>query len=71
MATYKRKWSYLEPTYCKNFPTVFANLKEKNLCNWCNYHELGGFSIGWADKLRKAVAKKEPAAFEALTRRVF
>ena len=33
--------------------------------------ELGGFSIGWADKLRKAVAKKEPAAFEALTEEFF
>jgi len=29
--------------------------------------ELGGFSLTWADKLRKSIAKKNPAAFDALT----
>lgn len=33
--------------------------------------ELGGFSVRWADKLRKAVARKEPAAYEALTEEFF
>lgn len=29
--------------------------------------ELGGFSLTWADKLRKSIAKKNPAEYEALT----
>lgn len=29
--------------------------------------ELGGFSLTWADKLRKSIAKKNPAEYDALT----
>ena len=29
--------------------------------------ELGGFSLSWADRLRKSIAKKNPAEYEALT----
>ena len=29
--------------------------------------ECGGFSLGWADALRKAIAKKNPAAYDQLT----
>lgn len=29
--------------------------------------ELGGFSLSWADKLRKSIAKKNPKEFDALT----
>jgi len=30
--------------------------------------ELGGFNLTWADKLRKSIAKKNPAAYEELTK---
>lgn len=33
--------------------------------------ELGGFSLTWADKLRKSIAKKNPAAYDALTQEYF
>ena len=33
--------------------------------------ELGGFSLTWADKLRKSIAKKNPAAYEELTKEYF
>lgn len=33
--------------------------------------ELGGFSLSWADRLRKSIAKKNPAEFEALTEEYF
>ena len=33
--------------------------------------ELGGFSLTWADKLRKAIAKKNPAAFDELTKEFY
>lgn len=33
--------------------------------------ELGGFSLLWADKLRKSIAKKDPAGYEALTKEFF
>lgn len=33
--------------------------------------ELGGFDLTWADKLRKAIAKKNPAAYDELTQEFF
>lgn len=33
--------------------------------------ECGGFNLNWADKLRKSIAKKNPAAFEALEKEYF
>ena len=33
--------------------------------------ELGGFSLTWADKLRKSIAKKNPKDYEALTQDYF
>ena len=33
--------------------------------------ELGGFDLTWADKLRKSIAKKNPAEYEALTEEYF
>ena len=33
--------------------------------------ELGGFSLTWADKLRKSIAKKNPAEYEKLTNEFF
>lgn len=33
--------------------------------------ELGGFSLSWADKLRKSIAKKNPKEFEALTKEFY
>ena len=33
--------------------------------------ELGGFDLTWADSLRKSIAKKNPAAYEALTKEYF
>ena len=33
--------------------------------------ELGGFDLTWADKLRKSIAKKNPAEYEALTEDYF
>ena len=33
--------------------------------------ELGGFNLTWADKLRKSIAKKNPAEYEALTEEYF
>ena len=33
--------------------------------------ELGGFDLTWADKLRKSIAKKNPAEYEKLTREFF
>ena len=33
--------------------------------------ELGGFSLTWADSLRKSIAKKNPAAYEELTKEFF
>ena len=33
--------------------------------------ECGGFSLGWADRLRKSIAKKNPAEYEQLTKEYF
>lgn len=33
--------------------------------------ELGGFSLTWADKLRKSIAKKNPKEYEALTKEFY
>lgn len=33
--------------------------------------ELGGFSLTWADKLRKSIAKKNPKDYDALTKQFF
>lgn len=33
--------------------------------------ESGGFNLGWADRLRKAIAKKNPAEYEKLTQEFF
>ena len=33
--------------------------------------ECGGFNLGWADRLRKAIAKKNPAEYEKLTQEFF
>lgn len=33
--------------------------------------KLGGFSLSWADGLRKAIAKKNPAAYETLTKEFY
>ena len=33
--------------------------------------ELGGFSLTWADRLRKSIAKKNPAEYEKLTNEFF
>ena len=33
--------------------------------------ECGGFNLGWADRLRKAIAKKNPAEYEKLTQEYF
>ena len=33
--------------------------------------ECGGFDLTWADKLRKAIAKKNPAAYEELQKEYF
>ena len=33
--------------------------------------ELGGFDLTWADKLRKSIAKKNPAEYEKLTKEFF
>jgi len=33
--------------------------------------ELGGFSLTWADKLRKSIAKKNPKEYEALTQEFY
>ena len=32
---------------------------------------IGGFSLSWADKLRKAIAKKQPVEFNKLTDEFF
>ena len=33
--------------------------------------ELGGFSLSWADKLRKSIAKKNPKEYDALTKEFY
>lgn len=33
--------------------------------------ELGGFSLLWADRLRKAISKKKPAEYEQLEKEFF
>lgn len=33
--------------------------------------ECGGFDLGWADRLRKSIAKKNPAEYEVLTKEYF
>ena len=33
--------------------------------------ELGGFNLGWADRLRKSIAKKSPKDYDALTKEFF
>ena len=33
--------------------------------------ECGGFNLGWADRLRKSIAKKNPAEYEQLTKEYF
>ena len=33
--------------------------------------ECGGFKLTWADKLRKSIAKKNPAAYEELQKEYF
>lgn len=39
---------------------------QERLMSLVQLPEVGGYSLAWSDKLRKAVAKKNPAAFEEL-----
>lgn len=59
-----REKEILEPVLKASYGLCIA---QEQFMELVQLPELGGFSLSWADRLRKSIAKKNPAEFEALT----
>ena len=58
----------LEPVLCVSYGLCIA---QEQFMQLVQLPELGGFNLTWADKLRKSIAKKNPAEYEKLTEEYF
>lgn len=64
----KQEQSLLEPLLLESCGMCEA---QERFMSLVQMPEAGGFSLAWADKLRKSIAKKNPAAFEELQKEFF
>lgn len=60
--------SILEPVLKVSYGLCIA---QEQFMQLVQLPELGGFNLTWADKLRKSIAKKNPAEYEKLTEEYF
>lgn len=60
----KKEKEILEPILDSSYGLCIA---QEQFMELVQLPELGGFSLTWADGLRKSIAKKNPAAFDKLT----
>ena len=58
----------LEPVLAMSYGLCIA---QEQFMELVQLPELGGFSLTWADKLRKSIAKKNPKEYEALTKEFY
>ena len=65
--TYEEK-KVLEPVLGMSYGLCIA---QEQFMELVQLPELGGFSLTWADKLRKSIAKKNPKDYDALTKEFF
>ena len=63
-----REKNILEPVLGMSYGLCIA---QEQFMELVQLPELGGFSLTWADKLRKSIAKKNPKDYEALTKEFF
>lgn len=63
-----RERKILEPVLGMSYGLCIA---QEQFMELVQLPELGGFSLTWADKLRKSIAKKNPKDYEALTKEFF
>ena len=63
-----REKDILEPVLGMSYGLCIA---QEQFMELVQLPELGGFSLTWADKLRKSIAKKNPKDYEALTKEFF
>ena len=64
----EKEQNILEPVLGMSYGLCIA---QEQFMELVQLPELGGFSLTWADKLRKSIAKKNPKDYEALTKEFF
>ena len=64
----KKEKSILEPVLGMSYGLCIA---QEQFMELVQLPELGGFSLTWADKLRKSIAKKNPADYDKLTKEFY
>lgn len=64
----EKEYNILEPVLGMSYGLCIA---QEQFMELVQLPELGGFSLTWADKLRKSIAKKNPKDFEKLTQEFF
>lgn len=64
----EKEKAILEPVLSTSYGLCIA---QEQFMELVQLPELGGFELTWADKLRKSIAKKNPAAYDALTKEYF
>lgn len=64
----KKEKEILEPVVAMSYGLCIA---QEQFMELVQLPELGGFSLTWADKLRKSIAKKNPKDYDNLTKEFF
>ena len=64
----KKEKAILEPVLGMSYGLCIA---QEQFMELVQLPELGGFSLTWADKLRKSIAKKNPADYDKLTKEFY
>lgn len=64
----KQYWSVLEKILLITYGMC---IQQEQFMMLVQQPELGGFSLLWADRLRKSIAKKDPKGYEELTKEFF
>ena len=64
----KHEYEILEPVLGMSYGLCIA---QEQFMELVQLPELGGFSLTWADKLRKSIAKKNPKDYDSLTKEFF
>lgn len=64
----EKYWSILEEILLITYGMC---IQQEQFMMLVQREELGGFSLLWADKLRKSIAKKDPRGYEELTKEFF
>ena len=64
----QKEYDILKPIVSMSYGLCIA---QEQFMELVQLPELGGFSLTWADKLRKSIAKKNPADYDKLTKEFF